>query len=120
MKKRLLVRRYRKPEMVGRIIMPDTYREDVTQTLWEVVGISPDAFEAAGGGIEEGDIIKTRRRWPVDINRCDAQGNDLYIIGLESAGIMSVIRNTWDTEEESHEGVGGSEESHRGLSQDRH
>ena len=63
--KRLMVRRYERPEMHGSIIIPDMARTDRSQTLWE--------FVKAGSGVDldmelqEGDILRTRAETGIPI-----------------------------------------------------
>lgn len=57
---RILVRRYRKPEKVGSIILPDSVRDDFTLSLWEFVKAAPAALKFLGYDLQPDDIIQTR------------------------------------------------------------
>ncbi len=57
---RVVVRRYEKPETVHGLIIPEPWREDATQSLWELVSWAPDVEEELGIALTEGTIIQTR------------------------------------------------------------
>lgn len=63
--KRLMVRRYERPEMVGSIVLPEMARTDQSSTLWE--------FVKAGATVDldmefnVGDILRTRAETGIPI-----------------------------------------------------
>ncbi len=65
---RVMVRRYERPEMHGSIIIPETARTDMSQTLWEFVkvGIGVNLGKKRGRSVpldmkaRPGDILRTR------------------------------------------------------------
>ena len=67
--KKLLVKRYVKPETARGIIIPDAYRVDDTFSLYEYVRGSEKATEILGYVPEEGDIIVTAPWAAVMIDR---------------------------------------------------
>lgn len=58
--KKVLVKRYEKPEQVKGIFIPDPYRVDDTHSIYEWVKGSPEAVEWLGTEPQEGDILVTR------------------------------------------------------------
>jgi len=62
---RLLVRRYERPEMHGSIVIPESARTDLSQTLWEFIkaGIGTDLDME----MQVGDILRTRAETGIHI-----------------------------------------------------
>lgn len=56
----VLVRRYRKPEVVRGIFIPEQHQADPTQSLWEVVASGPAVADVLGAPLEVDCIIQTR------------------------------------------------------------
>ena len=90
----LVVSRYERPEATaGGILIPETYRTDKTQTLWEVVMPNPEAAEVFGMVLGEGDNVVTPRRWPVDLALETEEGYRLF--ALRPQEVRNVIKRTW-------------------------
>jgi co-chaperonin GroES (HSP10) len=116
----VLARRYQKPERAGSIILPEAYRGDRTQTLYEVIRAGPCAEHACrkcrlddqklakldkdgthrpyyGLNLElkEDDLISVRYSWvavPLEVE----SGDDVFMI--DARHIESVER--WKEEED--------------------
>lgn len=95
----VLVTRYQRPKRYGSLVLPDEWQEDTSQTLWEIVQASDGAEEALGQRLGPGDILQTRRRFPVDTGMEDPEGRVLFILSIEGNGVMGVTKNTWDKEQ---------------------
>lgn len=94
----LLVRKYRKPEKYGRIILPELTRKDRTGSFWEVVRSNPTAEEEIGVRIPEGSILKVRLSGPGDpggrfSGYHDPDGRMIFFLDPEK--VYSVIPKDW-------------------------
>jgi co-chaperonin GroES (HSP10) len=93
-----MVKRYETPEQTpGGIYIPDTYRHDHTQTLWEVVMPNPKADDVLGCVVGAGDIVVTLRRWPVDLGMEDQDRNRLF--AMRAGEVRNIVKCTWNEED---------------------
>ena len=81
----ILAKAYEKPESYGSIIIPESFLEDRTGTLWEVVRVSEGAMRTLGTDkIQAGDIIKIRgHEFPAGIGRDREDLRTLVVIDAE-------------------------------------
>ena len=89
----ILVRRYEKPERIGRILTPieSHYRFDASWTLWEVVKSCEMADEFLGYKLIVDDILTTLRRIPPNIG-ISPEGIELFVMGLNDDLIRGITR----------------------------
>lgn len=114
----ILVRRYVKPERLGSLILPEAYRGDRTQTLWEVEAAGPcvaepcaacrmrlheqggEAAEWAGLGatLRRDDIIITLGWTAVEVPRLKPEDGDRWIVDARFVRGVYFVREAGEDE----------------------
>lgn len=86
----ILVTHYRRPEEYGSLVLPKTYEDDTSNTLWEIVQTNEVAEDAVGMRLPVGAVLTTLRRWPEDTNLVTPDGRNVFVLSIAAAGIRSI------------------------------
>ena len=90
----LLVTRYERPEeSPGGIIIPESYREDRSGWLWEVVAVGPGTLSKKGirkpCDSKPGDIVYSEHPYAAqDLQMKDDNGRDLYLVNEQQVALL--------------------------------
>lgn len=86
----LLVVKYQRPEEYGSLVLPLSWSEDNTLTLYEVLRVGDEVEDVLGRRVDKDDILRTAFRWPLDTGMTLHDGRAVFIIGALAHAVSEI------------------------------